>query len=616
MEKVDKSFKPSKLEGRVLSCGAHSRERLNELFGLNDPSCIHKFKSVAWMDNHIEASIEAGNSNEIVFLIERKKPGIPCFFETEFLSVYYRGEGLPEDLDSLIRKEAPLRLRDYPVEKIAQIISEDPELGMPGQPMPPHVDDSPHPKSHLNTWGAGDVYADFFAGGELSRGKLDSIDLLNKCTFIQHSDTECVSVSPHTPIPMTELVHYPWVDRIRNRDRIRQERKPLFSGENIDQSPLTTTDLNEMDVIMGNPDKLKRVVDHVLSMKNENLVFLSCTCVPIVTGEDVESLVKICQKKSRVPFLFLTCTSQSMTGVFRDLLVTKRLKAEEKGMPVRPDSVNLIGFPKDVTFEEIRTLLNEAGISVNSILIPSMQVEAIEKLPEASLSVYYPNSYWQNLYDQILFESRIKYIMPEAPFGMKNSKAWFLSVAREFGREDRMRQVLDSYMKPYDSEWEEYKSQAQDYRLGYVVRSEEYYYLTDPTKTWAIPVINLSEEMGFGVDVFIKAMDRKKAYESASAVNATFLDPEKQSIKAFNSFEMMMKRLMESRCSAVLSNHFFDWRITMSGKNSFSLIHFEMGIKGAVATIKRLVNIARLPVYRRYSKYLMRTPEGLRMQFL
>ena len=56
--------------------------------------------------------------------------------------------------------------------------------------MPPGVDDLERPASLLDTWGADGAYADFFAGGEVARAQLDTIDPTRFLVMVQHGDAE------------------------------------------------------------------------------------------------------------------------------------------------------------------------------------------------------------------------------------------------------------------------------------------------------------------------------------------------------------------------------------------------------------------------------------------
>jgi len=149
-------------------------------------------------------------------------------------------------------------------------------------------------------------------------------------------------------------------------------------------------------------------------------------------------------------------------------------------------------------------------------------------------------------------------------------------------------------------------------RLGFVVRGEEAYYLSDPSRSWGIALLDVLEEMGFGLDVFLKVHDRASARKAALAVQERFAEPTRHKILGFTSFDGMMARLRESRADAFFSAHVFDWRLTQAGKGRFTLQTFEPGVPGMLRTLSRLADLGDLPFFARYGRFLGRTPEGLR----
>ena len=112
---------------------------------------------------------------------------------------------------------------------------------------------------------------------------------------------------------------------------------------------MVTTDLNEHDVIMGNPGLVREVLDHVVATTEDKdkITFFSNTCVPMVTGEDVESVVRQTAKESGISLVYLTVTPFSMFNVFKDLLEARRLTYEAQAPAPDPNMVNLIGFAED-----------------------------------------------------------------------------------------------------------------------------------------------------------------------------------------------------------------------------------------------------------------------------
>jgi hypothetical protein len=254
----------------------------------------------------------------------------------------------------------------------------------------------------------------------------------------------------------------------------------------------------------------------------------------------------------------------------------------------------------------------------------------INELPGAALNVYRPNSVWQHYYEQLRVDSRTPFVAPDAPFGRSALRHW-LEVVLAGLKLPFDERIWREYTAGQDEAWQRVTAKAAQHRLGFVVRGEENHYLTDPAQTWGIPLIAMLEEAGFGLDVMISVGDLKSGRRAVSQVEAVFkkyepgktryedttedanTEPDQITIKGFQNFDALRKLLVRSPCEAVLSHHFFDWRLTEAGKNRFSLQLFEMGLPGAIRTIERLVGVCEIPFFRKYYKFFRRTQEGLRL---
>ncbi len=598
------------LEGRTLAAGAETQRLLGTLLGLDDPVLGLTVSAAAWKDHAIEAAVDWGGPEPVVFRFERQSEDAQGMLRTGTLVVYFRGPNLPERVIQAIFDSAPRRLAGLTLEDLADRIAADPEIGRPGLAMPPGVDEKERPRSLLDTWGGADAYADFFAGGEVARSQLDSLDAVNFFAFVQHSDAECVHVNPHCSAPIVWLVNYPWEDRAGTA-RARSQSQQV-GPEALDQ--MLTTDLNEQDVVLGNPDKIERVLAAAVKQheRHGKTVFFSNTCVPVVTGEDVESRVNRVRCQTGCPLLYLTVTPRSMVNVFHDILVERRLAAE-RATPVRePASINLIGYARTRALEEVLPLLEACGVHVNCVLLPELTPDTIDRMPRATLNVLLPNQLWQHLYEQVQFSSVLPAISPQAPFGISGTRRWVGEIVRALGLPTDVDAVFAAHLASRREAWERASAAVAGHRIGLVVRGDETYYLTRPAATWGVPIVELLEELGFGLDVLLKVDDRQAASRAAREVHALFREPARHTVKGFNSLELLLRRLRESQAEAFLTYHFFDWRVTQAGKNLFSLQAFELGVDGAVRTAERLVHRCSTPFYRRYAAYLQRTPSGLR----
>ena len=604
--------KPS-VAGHIVSAGQASRDALTRMLGVDRLGEPYAVSSVAWLDFALEVALEVGREEPLVLRIEARSPESKGLLLTKHLNLFIRGSEAPEQLVRTVAGQGARHLANWNMERLARLIQADPEAGKPGLPMPPAADESERPTSLLDTWGGQDSYADFFAGGEQSRSQLDSVDFSRLFRFIQHSDAECTQVNPNDGAPTVTLSNFPWDDRLRSP--LGQASGDNGPGDDDAGDSILTTDINEEDVIFGNREKLRAVLKHATEHggPNPKPLFVSNTCVPAVTGEDVESLVKEAQEVSGQRICYLTVSRRSMATVFQELLVDRRKEAEAKAGPPPPKTVNLLGFPSSPAVEELEALLGAAGLAVNMRFMPDISPSHVDRLPNASLHVMLPNRTWSHLFDQVTFESRTPHIAPPSPYGFAGTRLWLDEVAAAMELDAaRVEASWSAHVAPWQDRWETLRAQAAGRRLGLVVRDQETYYLTTPGTTWGMPLVALLEEMGFGLDILVHVSDKAVARKNAKAVREMFSVPERHSILAFDSFPFLRHRLRESRCSAVLTYQFFDWRVTEAGKATFSLQHLEMGVPGAVRSLERLLRVSGSSFYHRYGRYLARTGEGLR----
>lgn len=589
-----------------LAGGETAVGRIAYLLGLDDAPDEWRARFVAWYDDHLLVLVGPKGAPSLVLVVAESGPEAPAWVRTGRLSITYKGGGqVAPALDSRVRTRALQRMSDMGAMDLLRILQEDPE----SRPLPEIPTRTGQEVTNLLTsWAGQDAYAEFFAVGEVQRSQLDSIDLSGAFRFVQHCETECLMQAPHGVAPLISAVEYPWDNRIRSLDLGMEAPRmdPAVDG-------MMTTELTERDVIFGNPKRLRQVLDQVVAAPNPDnkIIFFSNTCVPMVIGEDVESVVRQYARNSKVPLVYLTVTPKSMYNVFRDLLYARRIQAEAEAGPPEPRTVNLIGFPDGALTAGLRDLLALAGIRVNTHLIPDFSVARILALPRASLNVFYPNRVWANHYAHLTEESRTPSIQPPAPYGWEGTRRWVVEVGRALGCEAEAEKAFDAVATRHWQEFEAARKEASRHGVCLVVRSQETAHLTDPATTWGVPVLAVLQEAGFHVEVLLKVIDRNDAREAAAEVRKAARDPDHLTIRGFQSFESLRRRLRESPSEAVLSYHTFDWRVTEAGKNRFSLQIFEMGIEGAVRTVDRLSGICRTPFYRRYREYLRRREDGM-----
>lgn len=592
--------------GQRLDAGPASLARFARLLGVDVLADRFPVTRVSWVEDHLE--VRAGpQGSELTFHLRRAVPGEPAFLVGGDLALSYSGGELPPVVGAVIRRRCGPRLARTGLDDMAHALRMDPDLAPAPAPRDPV-----RPAGQLDSWAVGDTWADFFAAGELARARLDSLDPKRLFLAVQHCDAECAQSAPHGPA-LVSAVDFPWDDRVR---RIGTMRQAQAAG----QPPAAPfrfhmiTDLDEQDVVRGNPAKLREFVEYAISAPNPEgrTILFSNTCLPAVTGEDVESVVRELAPRAKVPVLYLTVTPRSMKDLFGGL-VEERRRSVASGAARDPFAVNLIGFPDAPATGELSDLLAVAGIRVNATLIPEVDPARIRRLAGAALDVYLPNSLWETLYAQVREGAPTPFVEPPAPYGFARTLAWVEAIAAAVGLDPaKARAAVEERAAALGGEWARARAEAAGHRVGLVLRGRDLHFLQDPADTWGVPLVAALEEAGFGLDLLVLVTDRDDERSKRDAIRSLLADPDRHSVTPYGSLDELRERLAASPCEAVFSAHVFDWRLSEAGKARFSLQHFEPGLAGAIRTARRVAGACSVPFFREFRRFLARTPEGLR----
>lgn len=652
----------ARLQDHTFAGGEHTKSAFALLLGLerlpDRGETAVQIENVAWVRDRVEVALRSGTEEpkDYVVVIERFHPGHQGLAQSATLLVFLRQDRAPNHIVELLERAVRSRLGRLTMDQLAQIFAADPDLGASRYEAPPEVAEAREQEfdrqAFLFNWGGQDMWYQFFATAELSRHRLESLDLLEQATSVNHCDRECLANEPHIPLRVP-LTNFPWDDRVRRAhsgrmtgflasmglpglpDELRERVVSLLaSGANREQviaqvkaeleearggeaaaapapaeppSPFQAhyTEMNDYDVIMGGQKKLEDVLNFAIDNVHGDMIFAHVTCIPAVTGEDVDSVIRKAQSRTDVPILTLTMTPDAKDVIFGPILLDKRKEAEaEAGDPI-PGSVNLIGFPEGPDTQELLGLVSQAGVLVNAILLPRVELKVVKRLPNAPLHVLHPNQFWENLYNKLLFDTRIGSISPDAPFGYARTLKWLQTVTEAAGQDaSRVPDLVAETWAPFEDDWERLREEASGYRLGFVLGSDQVHQLAYPAATWGVPLLPLLEEFGFGLDFMIYADDEEVGREAARELHKGLSMAKRHRFRLFQKPSELEELLRTGPFRAVYSEHFFDFRLSRAGKAQFSLNVFERGFGGAVRSLERLVEICRFPLYRRYGKYM------------
>lgn len=203
-----------------------------------------------------------------------------------------------------------------------------------------------------------------------------------------------------------------------------------------------TTDLSEMDIVYGAEEKLFRAIGYIAEKYAPSAIFVYATCVPAITGEDVESICKRAALKLGMPvipviapgFLGHKNLGNRIAG---DVLLEHVIGAgEAPGDAESLQSVNIIGeYNIAGEMQDIMPLFKKAGMHVMSKITGDSTFREITYAHRAKANLLVCGRALIN----VARGMEEKYSIPfaEASFyGMKNTGAALLSSAELLGNRE------------------------------------------------------------------------------------------------------------------------------------------------------------------------------------
>ncbi|MFA5139919.1 MAG: nitrogenase component 1 [Elusimicrobiota bacterium] len=416
-----------------------------------------------------------------------------------------------------------------------------------------------------------DAWRSFLRREEFARHKFTGLVPSRPTVDIMHGDLECRYTFPTPEGDSPGVLNLPWL-------RANRETKPA-------PYRILTTDLKERDVVLGGLGKAAECLRLAVKSRG-HVVLLNSACVPDLTGEDAARLLA---PHKGAPVLYHPSDGKDVAPVIlRDLIRLSGLRKTRKA----PGSVALIGYPGGRAQRELVALLERARVRVRACVLPDLSARALRRASAAACSVVFSSRILESLCRGLLEEFKLPVVRPPSPYGLEGTKKWLDSVASSVGRDGSA--AWRSAALRILPEWAEMTRQARDYRLGFILDPSELPRLSEPAWNAGIPLVEAVKEMGFGIDYFVYAEQEQGRFGRG----------ERHRLHAFRSEGELDTLIRGGGCHAFYSDCYRDRRLTRRGKAQFSLDAFEPGPQGALRTLRRLLDVCRLPFYPRYGGYL------------
>lgn len=439
--------------------------------------------------------------------------------------------------------------------------------------------------------------------------------------YIHHSERECISIGPDIPdFKQTYFFSYPNWFYNHTFDKYfylsNEEKQDLIKKNTSSFSVFT--DLSEDDIIMWKwNEKLSKSLDIAIkNIKNNDVktLIFNCCCVPRIVGDDILSLLNKAKEKLQIPFIF---NGQLEKTHFEQkiFLIEKYLeKIDKSNIKKIKKSISLFWYNENIYLEKLNNILKNNWIILNSIFIPTIDIELLPKLYETELFVFSQNKLQEEIFEYPFKNLWIDFISPIYPYSLKNTDKWLNEIFSFFNKKYTPTEYEKNIIKEYNLKINYIKEKW--YKISFIFIWKEELLNFINTNYNNIDVIWFLEEMWFQIDfIFYTNLskyfivnneikytnDDIDKYQITSLINNKVLDKEKISINFVSNEEELFEII--SKSNLVYSDLNFENRTYNLWINIFNIKAFKEWYDWALDTINYMIKLIEINYYKNFWKY-------------
>ena len=202
------------------------------------------------------------------------------------------------------------------------------------------------------------------------------------CAF----DGAKIALQPLTDV--VHLVHGPLACEGNGWDN----RHASSSGSKLYRTGFTT-DMTEMDIVMGNGEKrLYRAIKEAISKHNPPAVFVYATCVPAIIGDDIEAVCRHASEKLGTPCIPVNAPGFAGSKNLGNKLAGEALIDHVIGTiepdVVTPTDINILGeYNLSGELWQVQPLLDHLGIRVQSCVTGDARYREVASCHRVSVNM-------------------------------------------------------------------------------------------------------------------------------------------------------------------------------------------------------------------------------------
>jgi len=226
-----------------------------------------------------------------------------------------------------------------------------------------------------------------------------------------------------------------------------------------------TTNLGEIEVVNGGEARLEATLREVERRLHPQVIFVACTCVPAIIGDDVDSVVQKAQADIRAKILPLHCAgfktkivATAYDVVYHAMLKYLLQESDRQPAPVISDeserranderrkrTVNLLNVASMSRGDELelKRLIQALGLEVN--ILPCFATpERFLQAKEAALSVSICATHDDYFVEHLKELYGVPYLLNTIPIGTTHTRKWLFEIADFFNVRDRAERVVSA----------------------------------------------------------------------------------------------------------------------------------------------------------------------------
>jgi nitrogenase molybdenum-iron protein alpha/beta subunit len=199
-------------------------------------------------------------------------------------------------------------------------------------------------------------------------------------------------------------------------------------------SRITTTALDEHDVVFGAERKLTEAIETLDRELSPDVIFVLSCCASGIIGEDVEGASRDARTRARVVSLSGGGFEGDHRTGTRETLACLAEVLVRDDTEVIPRSVNLVGLLRSgPDLAELKRLLASAGVQVTGVLTAGATLPELEGLGRAALNVVLCETTGRDAAMVLERRCGTPWIAVEFPIGREGTQRFVAAITSSFG---------------------------------------------------------------------------------------------------------------------------------------------------------------------------------------